>query len=99
MWNSIRETWRDKIQRDDELHRTDTMAEKLSLAARFGVQIGYFRPSPQEFRQIVKGIAERYPSITLSEQELLEEANKWEISHGGVSGRTAQQFINYLAGL
>ena len=95
----IRETWRDKIQGDDELHRTDTMAEKLSLAARFGVQIGYFRPSPQEFRQIVKGIAERYPSITLSEQELLEEANKWEISHGGVSGRTAQQFINYLAGL
>ena len=29
---------------------------------------------------------------------LIAEANKWELRHGGVSGRTAQQFINYLAG-
>ena len=43
-------------------------------------------------------IAKRYPEITLSEQELCAEANKWELSHGGISGRTAQQFINYLAG-
>ena len=35
---------------------------------------------------------------TLSDQELCAEANKWEMSHGGISGRTAQQFINYLAG-
>ena len=26
------------------------------------------------------------------------EANKWELNHGGLSGRTAQQFIDYLAG-
>ena len=43
-------------------------------------------------------LAKRYPEITLSEQELCAEANKWEMSHGGISGRTAQQFINYLAG-
>ena len=34
----------------------------------------------------------------MAEEELLSEANKWELSHGGLSGRTAQQFIDYLAG-
>ena len=34
-----------------------------------------------------------------AEEELKTEANKWELSHGGISGRTAQQFINYLQGI
>ena len=33
-----------------------------------------------------------------TEEELLQEANKWELSHGGLSGRSAQQFIDYLLG-
>lgn len=32
----------------------------------------------------------------MDEEELLLEANKWELSHGGLSGRCAQQFINYM---
>ena len=40
----------------------------------------------------------RRNSIEMPEEELLLEANKWELSHGGLSGRTAQQFINYLLG-
>ena len=31
-------------------------------------------------------------------EKLLAEAKKWEIRHGGVSGRTARQFINYMLG-
>ena len=31
------------------------------------------------------------------DDELLLEANKWELSHGGISGRTAEQFVSYLA--
>ena len=34
--------------------------------------------------------------IEMDEKELLLEANKWELSHGGLSGRTAEQFINYV---
>ena len=34
----------------------------------------------------------------MPEEELLQEANKWELSHGGLSGRSAQQFIDYLLG-
>lgn len=96
----IRETWGDRsdMEQDNGMHRSDTMQEKLSLVARFGVTISFSKPTQKEYFQIVTELAKRYPEITLSEQELCAEANKWEMSHGGISGRTAQQFINYLAG-
>ena len=96
----IRETWGDRsdLEQDEGMHRSDTMQEKLSLVARFGVTISYSKPSQKEYFQIVKELAKRCPEITLSEQELCAQANQWELSHGGISGRTAQQFINHLAG-
>ncbi|MDO5476916.1 MAG: ATP-binding protein [Eubacteriales bacterium] len=94
----IKETWRDRDDRDEELHRSDTTQEKLSLVARFGISIGYMKPSHQEYLHIVRELAQRYPQITLTEEELLRKANQWELRSGGASGRTAQQFINYLAG-
>ena len=95
----IKETWGDRNDRsDDEMHRSDTVQEKLSLVARFGVSIGYFKPSHQEYLHIVSELAKRYPQITLSAKELALLANQWELRSGGASGRTAQQFINYLVG-
>ena len=95
----IKETWGDRNDRtDDEMHRSDTVQEKLSLVARFGVTIGYFKPSHQEYLHIVSELAKRYPEITLSEKELALMANQWELRSGGASGRTAQQFINFLVG-
>ncbi len=94
----IKETWNDRSDMNVELHQSDTMQEKLSLVNRFGVTISFSRPSKKEFNHIVTELAKRYPEIDLSEEELCGEANKWEMSHGGISGRTAQQFINYLAG-
>ena len=96
----IKETWNDRndIEQGNGLHRSDTMQEKLSLVNRFGVTISFSKPAQKEYFHIVTELAKRQPSIRLSEEELLAEANKWELSHGGISGRTAQQFINYLAG-
>ena len=79
------------------MHTSDTVQEKLSLVARFGVSIYFGAPDKKQFQEIVKVLAKRY-HVALSEEELLAEANKWELSHGGLSGRTAQQFINYLLG-
>ena len=93
----VRETFRDKADRDEELHTNDTVQEKLSLVARFGVTIYFGRPEKKEFQVIVKELAVRN-GIDMPEDELLLEANKWELSHGGKSGRTAQQFIDYLLG-
>lgn len=93
----VREKFSDKEERRDDLHASDTVQEKLSLVARFGVSIFFCAPNKKEFQEIVKALAERN-HIQMPEDELFLEANKWELSHGGLSGRTAQQFIDYLAG-
>ncbi len=93
----IRETFRDKEDRDEELHTSDTVQEKLSLVARFGVTIYFGKPEKKEFQEIVRRLADRN-NLDMEEEELLLEANKWELHHGGMSGRTAQQFIDYLMG-
>ena len=95
----IKETWNDRsdVEVDNGMHRSDTMEEKLSLVNRFGVTINYSKPSQKEYFNIVIELAHRQ-GINMSDEELCKEANKWELSHGGISGRTAQQFINYLDG-
>ena len=96
----IRETWTDRSDiSNDDIHRSDTMQEKLSLSSRFGVSIGYFNPSREEFYEIVEALALKNPQIQLSGEELFAEADRWEMRHGGRSGRTAQQFIDYIAGV
>lgn len=96
--NLIRERFADNLEtRDGDIHTSDTMQEKMSLVSRFGVTIFFSAPNKKEFQNIVRTLASRY-GVTMPEEELLLEANKWELSHGGLSGRTAQQFIDYLLG-
>lgn len=96
----IKENWSDRsdVESNNGMHRSDTMEEKLSLFKRFGVSICYSKPNQKEYFAIVIGLA-RKMGIKMSDDELCKEANKWELSHGGISGRTAQQFINYISGL
>ena len=93
----IKETWNDHNDQDNsnDKHHSDTVEEKLSLVNRFGVTISYSKPSQKEFFNIVTELA-RKSGCTLSDEELCREANKWELSHGGISGRTATQFVNYI---
>ena len=93
----VRERFSDKEDRNDDLHTNDTVQEKLSLVARFGVTIFFDSPDKKQFQDIVTVLAER-AGITMPQEELLAEANKWELNHGGLSGRCAQQFIDYLSG-
>ena len=95
----IKETWNDRndMESNNGLHRSDAIEEKLSLVNRFGCQISYSKPSQKEFFDIVIGLA-RKNNVKMTDEELMAEANKWELSHGGISGRTAQQFINYCLG-
>lgn len=95
----IQETWKDRsdMEHNGDVHRSDTMEEKLSLAARFGCAICYSNPNRQQYHDIVRGIAARLPDLDMDEEQLLQLANRWEIRHGGISGRTAQQFINSLS--
>jgi len=95
----VKESWKDRndVEMENGLHHSDTMQEKLSLAYRFGVTINYSRPSQKEFFHIAIELA-RKNGITLSDEEICKRANMWELAHGGISGRTAQQFVVSLMG-
>ncbi|WP_029233265.1 ATP-binding protein [Butyrivibrio sp. VCB2006] len=95
----IKETWRDRrdVEQDGDIHRSDTMEEKLSLANRFGVTIGYYKPSRQEYYDIVMELAQK-EGLKFETEDLLKEADRWELNHGGISGRTARQFVNHMIG-
>ena len=55
----------------------------------------FSKPSQKEFFEIVIGLARR-EGITMSDEELKAEANKWELAHGGLSGRTASVCLSVL---
>lgn len=93
----IRENYSDKEEIREDMHTGDTVQEKLSLVYRFGVTIYFGAPDKKQFQHIVSTLADRH-GLTIPEEQLLGEANKWELSHGGLSGRSAQQFIDYLLG-
>lgn len=95
----IKENWSDRndVTVQNGMHQSDTMEEKLSLVHRFGVTINYSKPSQKEYFDIAIKLARRL-GVTMPDDQIRAEANKWELSHGGISGRTAQQFANYLAG-
>ena len=93
----IREKFSDKRELDDDLHNNDTVQEKLSLVARFGVTIYFGSPDKKEFQEIVRQLAAR-SDINMPLEELYAKANIWELHHGGLSGRTASQFITHLLG-
>ena len=95
----LRETFSDRTEiEEDDVHPVDTMAERRSLSDRFGVAIGYFKPDRQEYYNIILALAAQHPELSISEEELLHKADQWEIRHGGRSGRTAQQFVDFMLG-
>ena len=55
------------------------------------------KPSQKEYFTIVTELAHKM-GVKMSDEELCAEANKWELSHGGISGRTATQFVSYILG-
>lgn len=93
----IQEKWSDRSygSEEAEIHTNDTLNEKLSLSDRFGITITYPKPTPKEYIEIVKGIAEKN-NIKLPNDILEKEAMKWELNQKGMSGRTAKQFINNI---
>ncbi len=93
----VKETWQDRQGGDDEIHRFDSLNEKIALADRFGLTITFPSPDQQEYLNIVHKLAQKH-KIALGEEQLNKEALQWEFSHSGRSGRVARQFIQHLLG-
>jgi len=92
--NLVRERFSERDEADD-VHARDTMQEKLSLAARFGLRVTFPSPDQQRYLEIVTGLA-RGRGIKISGEELEKRAILWDRWHAGRSGRTARQFVDEL---
>ena len=95
----VREMWNDRtdMEHDGDIHRSDTMEEKLSLASRFGLQIFYPAPTFEEYQGIVSALALRGGAGSkLTPAQLRAAAATWQVRSGSRSGRTARQFIDAL---
>ncbi len=91
----VKESFDDRPESPMDKHKNETVQEKISLYSRFGVTIYYPSPATKEFYRIVDELAKRN-GIDMPEEELHLLANRWELAHSGLSGRTAQQFIEHL---
>ena len=91
----VRETWREREQ--NELYRNDSINENISLSDRFGLIIHYHTPDQDEYLEIIDHMLSQR-GIYLSPEELRIAGLRWEMTHSGRSGRTAQQFVAYYLG-
>lgn len=89
----VREKFSDR--EGDELHRGDTMQEQLSLSDRFGLMVTFINPGRQQYYDILDGIAADR-KLEISADELHAGAERWALSRGGRSPRTARQYIDHL---
>ena len=88
----IKEKFSDRS--DDDVNSYDTRQETLSLVSRFGLSIYFPSPDHQEYLNLVKEIAER-ENISYT-KDLENKAINWAMRSTGKSGRTAQQFIDFI---
>jgi predicted AAA+ superfamily ATPase len=95
--NLIRESFSERGDGSagDDVHARDTMQEKLSLAARFGLRLIFPSPDQARYLEIVAGLA-RERGLTVPAEDLRKRALLWDRWHAGRSGRTARQFVDEL---
>lgn len=89
----VRETFSDRDGGD--VHRNDTMQEKLSLSERFGLVVWYGKPSKALYLKIVHELADRY-GVSIDFAELDIRAEEFALRRGNRSARCAEQFIKSL---
>lgn len=88
----IKEDWSDRMDEMGEIHRSDSMEEKLSLVDRFGILLTFQRLNKKEYLEMVRFMSNQ-KGLTIQEDELIREAMQWEISGHGMSGRSAEQLM------
>ncbi len=83
--------------RENDVNRSDTLQEELSLSDRFGLSVTFINPDKAQFFDIVEKIATDR-ELKSDMQELLAAADTWALRRGGRSPRCAKQFIDYVEG-
>ncbi|MBE6861786.1 MAG: ATP-binding protein [Ruminococcus sp.] len=89
----VKESFSDR--EGDDIHRNDTIQEMISLSARFGLTVGFYKPDKKAYISIVKALAEKN-GITMDEDALSVQAEAFALRGSGRSARTAKQFVRQL---
>ena len=76
---------------------TEAVEEKVSLSDRFGLILGFYPFSQDQFIEMIINYKNNY-KIPISDDETIKEAIEWQQTRGARSGRVAWQFILFLAG-
>lgn len=84
---------REASEQSDPLNPRDALDDKLALADRFGLALGFHNCSQDDYLAIVRGYADEY-GLAWDQADALE----WAKRRGTRSGRTAWQYVNELAG-
>lgn len=93
----IRESWRDRSDGQEELYKDDSVNETISLSDRFGLIIHYYAPTQDEYLAIIRHMLDKN-GVKLDNEQLRIEGLRWEMTHSGRNGRTAQQFVTHWLG-
>ncbi len=89
----VRETFADRT--GDDVHVNETLQELGSLADRFGLSVGFFRPDKALYLEIVHDLAAHH-GITMDSARLDAEAERFALQRAGRSPRIARQFVEAL---
>ncbi len=84
---------REMSEQDDPINPRDAVDDRLALADRFGLSLGFHACSQDEYLAIVAGYADEH-GLDWDEGEALE----WAKRRGARSGRVAWHYVTELAG-
>ncbi|TYC90131.1 DUF815 domain-containing protein [Novosphingobium sp. BW1] len=80
-------------EQDDPINPRDVVDDRLALADRFGLSIGFHACDQDAYLAIIGGYAQEF-SLEWDQGDALE----WSRRRGARSGRVAWQYVNELAG-
>lgn len=86
----IKESFSDRDAADD-VHRSDTVNELISLSDRFGLTVYFGKPDKALYLRIVRALAEKYGVDVTPALEA--EAEAFALKKGSRSPRAARQFV------
>lgn len=90
---------RDMIENEKQtsIHPSEAVEEKVSLSDRFGLWLGFYPCSQDNYLEMIRGYCRAY-GLDIPDDILIAEAIEWQATRGGRSGRVAWQFFTDLAG-
>ncbi|PCH80139.1 MAG: AAA family ATPase [Hyphomicrobiales bacterium] len=84
-------------ERSTSISPSEAVEEKVSLSDRFGLWVGFYNCTQDDYLGMVKGYAHHY-DIRINDLDLNKQSLEWSTTRGSRSGRVAFQFIQDLRG-